>query len=160
MEIRISDDETYLREAIRLAREHLEAGHGPFGAVVVRGGEIVGRGWNSVTVSLDPTAHAEVLAIRSACQRLGTFSLFGCTLYASCEPCAMCLAAAYWARLEQIVYAGTRGDAARAGFDDAEIYDELGVVASQRRLPMRQLLHTEGLEVLERWAAKANKMPY
>ena len=156
----MSEDEFFLREAIRLAGEHLEAGHGPFGAVVVHGGEIVGLGRNSVTLSLDPTAHAEVLAIRSACQRLGRFSLAGCILYASCEPCPMCLAAAYWARLERIVYAATRGDAARSGFDDARIYDELTFPASARRLHMRQLLHAEGLEVLERWAAMPDKVPY
>ena len=156
----MSDDEAFLREAIRLAGEHLEAGHGPFGALVVRGDEIVGRGWNSVTVSLDPTAHAEVLAIRSACQGLARFSLAGCTLYTSCEPCPMCWAAAYWARVDRIVYAATRGDAARAGFDDAHIYDELTLLASGRRLQMRQLLHAEGLEVLERWAAMPDRVQY
>jgi tRNA(Arg) A34 adenosine deaminase TadA len=156
----LMDDEDYLREAIRLAGEHLESGHGPFGAIVVQGGGIVGRGWNSVTLDLDPTAHAEVLAIRDACKRLGRFSLAGCTLYTSCEPCPMCLAAAYWARLERIVYAATRGDAARAGFDDAHIEDELRAPSAERRISTRQLLHAEGLAVLERWSAKADKVPY
>jgi len=160
MEPWMSDDEAFLREAIRLAGEHLEAGHGPFGALVVHGDEIVGRGWNSVTVSLDPTAHAEVLAIRNACQSLASFSLAGCTLYTSCEPCPMCWAAAYWARVDRIVYAATRGDAARAGFDDAQIYEELIVPTSARRMQMRQLLHAEGLGVLERWAAMPNKVLY
>ena len=117
---------TFLREAIRLSIESLDANQGgPFGAVIVRGDEIVGRGWNRVTTANDPTAHAEIVAIRDACKRLNTFSLAGCELYSSCEPCPMCLAAIYWSRLDSLVFAATRDDAADAGFDDALFYEEL-----------------------------------
>ena len=127
-------DTTLLREAIRLARNRMLQGRaGPFGAVVARDGIIVARGWNAVTSSLDPTAHAEVVAIRRGCRKLGTFSLAGCVLYASCEPCPMCLAAAYWARVDRLVYAAGRDDAARAGFDDAFIYDQVAT-AGRRAL--------------------------
>jgi tRNA(Arg) A34 adenosine deaminase TadA len=154
-------DETLLRLSIRLAREHMLAGDGgPFGAVVARGGEVLGEGWNKVLSSLDPTAHAEIVAIRAAAARLRNFSLEGCTLYASCEPCPMCLMAAYWARVDRIVFAGTRGDAARAGFDDAFLYEEIRRPAEQRKLPMQQMLASEAAAVFQEWNAKPDRVQY
>jgi len=154
-------DTPFLREAIRLARVRMLQGRGgPFGAVVARDGIIVARGWNAVTSSLDPTAHAEVVAIRRACRRLGTFSLAGCVLYASCEPCPMCLAAAYWARLDRLVYAATREDAAVAGFDDAFIYDQVPLAPETRSLPTTQLLRPEAVVVFDEWLAKPDRVPY
>ncbi|MDA8238217.1 MAG: nucleoside deaminase [Chloroflexi bacterium] len=154
-------DERLLREAIRLSRARMRQGRGgPFGAVVARDGVVVARGWNAVTSTCDPTAHAEVVAIRRACRGLGTFSLAGCVLYASCEPCPMCLAAAYWARVDRLVYAATRDDAARAGFDDALIYREVPLPPEARSLPTDQLLHAEGAAVLGEWLAKPDRVPY
>ena len=121
-----SDDYVHLARAVALSREHMQAGAGgPFGAVVVRDGTVLAEGWNQVTSTNDPTAHAEVMAIRRACQAVGSFSLTGATLYASCEPCPMCLASAYWARVSRIVFANTREDAAAIGFDDQMLYDEI-----------------------------------
>ena len=154
-------DARLLREAIRVARVRMLQGlGGPFGAVVARDGVIVARGWNAVTSSLDPTAHAEVVAIRRACRRLGTFSLAGCVLYASCEPCPMCLAAAYWARVDRLVYAAGRDDAARAGFDDAFIYDQVPLAPETRSLPTTQLLRPEAVVVFDEWLAKPDRVPY
>jgi tRNA(Arg) A34 adenosine deaminase TadA len=154
-------DAPLLREAIRLSRVRMRQGRGgPFGAVVARDGTIVARGWNAVTSSNDPTAHAEVVAIRRACRKLGTFSLAGCILYASCEPCPMCLAAAYWSRVDQLVYAATRDDAARAGFDDAFIYDEVPLVPEARSLRTDHLLRAEAVAVFEEWLAKPDRVPY
>ncbi len=150
-----------MREAIRLSLEKMRRGEGgPFGAVVVRQGKIVGRGWNRVTSTNDPTAHAEVTAIREACRRLKTFRLDDCEIYASCEPCPMCLAAIYWARLRKIFYASSRRNAAAAGFDDDLIRSEMGRPVSRRKIPMRQLLHREGLNVLKEWQAKPDKVQY
>ena len=154
-------DARLLREAIRVARVRMLQGlGGPFGAVVARDGVIVARGWNAVTSGNDPTAHAEVVAIRRACRALGSFSLGGCVLYASCEPCPMCLAAAYWARVDRLVYAGTRDDAARAGFDDAFIYDQVPLPAAERSLPTTQLLGAEAVAVFDAWLAKPDRVPY
>jgi len=154
-------DARFLREAIRVARTRMLGGRaGPFGAVVVRDGVIVARGWNAVTSTSDPTAHAEVVAIRRACRKLGTFSLVGCVLYSSCEPCPMCLAAAYWARLDRLVHAASREDAARAGFDDAFIYDQVPLPAAERSLPTTQLLRSEAVGVFEAWLAKPDRAPY
>lgn len=154
-------DASFLREAIRLARTHMERdGGGPFGAVVVRDGVIVARGWNRVTPGLDPTAHAEIVAIRRASRKLATFSLAGCVLYASCEPCPMCLAAAYWARIERLVFAATRDDAAAAGFDDAVIYREVPLAPNERSLHTENLLREEAVGVFEAWLAKADRVPY
>jgi guanine deaminase len=154
-------DTRLLREAIRLSRTRMRQGRGgPFGAVLARDGVIVARGWNAVTSALDPTAHAEVVAIRRACRKLGTFSLEGCVLYASCEPCPMCLAAAYWARVDRLVYAATRDDAARAGFDDAFIYDQVPLAAEARSLRTGQLLRFEAAAVFEEWLAKPDRVPY
>ena len=154
-------DAPLLREAIRLSRVRMRQGRGgPFGAVVARDGTIVARGWNAVTSSNDPTAHAEVVAIRRTCRKLGTFSLAGCILYASCEPCPMCLAAAYWSRVDRLVYAATRDDAARAGFDDAFIYDEVPLVPEARSLHTDHLLRAEAVAVFEEWLAMPDRVPY
>lgn len=155
-----TDHEAPLREAIELSRLSVERGGGPFGAVVVRDGVTVGRGHNQVVPGADPTAHAEVMAIRDACARLGTHDLHGCVIYASCEPCPMCLGAIYWARIERIVQAATRTDAAAAGFDDSFFYDEIGRAAAERQVPTEQLLREEARAVLQVWAAKVDKTPY
>ena len=151
----------FMREAIRLSVKNMRHGAGgPFGAVVVRKGKIVGRGWNQVTSINDPTAHAEVMAIRDACRRLKTFQLDGCELHTSCEPCPMCLSAIYWARCEKVYYANTRQDAARILFDDAAIYREVSLPIHQRRIPMKQLLRTEALKAFVEWQEKADKVEY
>jgi guanine deaminase len=151
----------FMRAAIRLALEKMRGGEGgPFGAIVVRRGKIVGRGWNRVTSTNDPTAHAEVSAIRDACRRLKTFQLDDCEIYASCEPCPMCLAAIYWARIGKIFHAGARRDAAAAGFDDDLIYRELARPISRRKIPMRQLLRAEALHVFKEWRDKPDKIRY
>lgn len=149
-----------MREAIKLSAESVWSGGGPFGAVIVRDGEIIARGENRVTVCNDPTAHAEVSAIREAAARLGTYDLSGCEIYSSCEPCPMCLGAIYWARLDKLYYAGTRADAANVGFDDAHIYEELPLEPSQRELPTETLLREEAQRVFEAWAEKADKKEY
>ena len=138
--------------AIRLSRDKMRRNDGgPFGAVIVRHGRIIGRGWNRVTSTNDPTAHAEIMAIREACRRLRTFRLDDCELYASCEPCPMCLAAIYWARIGKIFYAGTRRDAAAIDFDDDLIYREVARPVSRRKIPMKQLLRLDALKVFAEW---------
>ena len=154
-------DERFLREAVRLSVDKMEAAEGgPFGAVVVREGRIVGTGWNRVTSANDPTAHAEIVAIRDACSRLGTFRLAGCELYASCEPCPMCLAAIYWSRIERLYYAATREAAAQAGFDDAWLYDEIVLAPDRRSLPAAQHLRHEALVAFQAWANKGDRIEY
>jgi tRNA(Arg) A34 adenosine deaminase TadA len=151
----------FMREAIRLSIEMMRSGRGgPFGALVVKGNRIVGRGCNRVTSSNDPTAHAEVVAIRDACRRLKRFHLEDCELYTSCEPCPMCLSAIYWARLKRVYYANTRKDAARIRFDDDFIYREVSRAISRRRLEMRQLLRKEALKAFREWEQKPDKIPY
>ncbi len=151
----------FLRRAIALAtRNVLTATGGPFGAVVVHEGKIVGEGANCVTATNDPTAHAEVTAIRAAAKTLRTFMLAGCELYTSCEPCPMCLAAAYWARLDAVYYGASAADAARAGFDDAFLYEELRKDASQRKLASAQLLADEAWASFAAWIASPNKIEY
>jgi tRNA(Arg) A34 adenosine deaminase TadA len=155
------DDASLLREAIRLAGLHSASGrNGPFGAVVARGGEVVGEGWNRVVELGDPTAHAEVLAIRDAAARSGTHELSDCVLYSSCEPCPMCLAAAYWARIPRVVFSASKEDAARAGFDDADIYGELAVAWERRSTAGEQRLVAEGQAVLEAWRENRRKQEY
>ncbi|MFO0877874.1 MAG: nucleoside deaminase [Gemmataceae bacterium] len=150
-----------LREAIRLSIEKMEANAGgPFGAVIVHNGEVVGRGWNQVTSTNDPTAHAEVVAIRDACSRLKTFSLAGCEIYSSCEPCPLCLAAIYWARLDRILYAATCDDAAAAGFDDRNFYREVSKPADERSSPMVQALRDEAVVVLRAWVKNEDRIGY
>ena len=151
----------FLRRAIALATENvLHGAGGPFGAVIVRDGRILGEGVNTVTTAHDPTAHGEVNAIRAACKALGTFSLAGCQLYTSCEPCPMCLAAAYWARIDGLYYGASAADAARAGFDDAFLYDELRKDQSARTLPATQLLGDEAWSSFAAWIASPNKVKY
>lgn len=151
----------FLQEAIRLAREQMLAGEGgPFGAVIVRDGAVLARGWNRVTSANDPTAHAEVEAIREACSLLGTFQLRGCTLYASCEPCPMCLCACYWARLDRVVYAATRHDAADAGFDDARLYDELILPPEARQLTLVHEPEAGAPEVFQLWRENSARVLY
>jgi tRNA(Arg) A34 adenosine deaminase TadA len=153
--------EKFMREAVRLSREKMRRGDGgPFGAVVVQDGKIVGRGWNRVTSMNDPTAHAEVTAIRDACKKLRTFQLDDCELYTSCEPCPMCLAAIYWARFKNVFYANTRKDAARIGFDDDLIYREMSRPIARRKIPMKQSLRGEALEVFAEWENKPDKVRY
>lgn len=150
-----------MREAIRLARENVQSGEGgPFGAIVVKNGEIVGQGANKVTSVLDPTAHAEILAIRDACQNMQTFQLTDCIVYTSCEPCPMCLGALYWARPDKFYYAGSRLDAAGIDFDDQFIYDEMSLPVSGRKLPGLQLLRDEALKVFQLWESDPDKTPY
>jgi guanine deaminase len=147
--------------AIELARQAMETNAGgPFGCVIVKDGAIVAEGNNRVTSTNDPTAHAEIVAIRNACAELGSFQLDGCTIYTSCEPCPMCLGAIYWARPEAVFYAATREDAAYAGFDDQYIYDELALGNENRKLQMETLLRGEAQEVFQIWSEKADKVEY
>ena len=151
----------WMNEAIALARAGMsEQGGGPFGAVVVANSEIVGRGWNQVTSLLDPTAHAEVSAIRDACRTLQRFELRGCLLYTSCEPCPMCLSAIYWSRLDRVYFASTRQDAAGIGFDDDFIYQQIPLELSARSLPMTQLATPAAAELFSDWSANPDKIPY
>ena len=153
--------EELMRAAIRLSRTKMRANcGGPFGAVVVRRGKIIARGWNQVTSTNDPTAHAEVTAIRAACRKLKTFQLDDCELYTSCEPCPMCLAAIYWARFQKVYYANTRADAANIQFDDEWLYREVSTPIGKRKIPMRQLLRAEALKVFAEWQAKPDKIQY
>ena len=149
-----------MREAIRLSDENVKNGGGPFGAVIVKNGEIIATGVNRVTANNDPTAHAEVSAIRAAGQKLGTFDLSGCDIYTSCEPCPMCLGAIYWAHLDRMYYACNKDDAADAGFDDSFIYKELDLEASERRLKSENILRSEALKTLEAWKEKGDKVEY
>jgi tRNA(Arg) A34 adenosine deaminase TadA len=151
----------FMREAIRISivKMRQNAG-GPFGAVVVRRGRIVARGWNRVTSTNDPTAHAELVAIRAACRRLKRFHLDDCELYTSCEPCPMCLAAIYWARLRRVFYANTRQDAAKIGFNDAFIYHEVARAVAKRKLVMTPLLRAEALAAFKEWSQKADRIQY
>lgn len=154
-------EEFFLRAAIQLAKEGIRSGQGgPFGAVVVKDGQIIGRGCNQVTSTNDPTAHAEIVAIRDACQTLNTFQLTGCVLYTSCEPCPMCLGAIYWARPARIVYGCLHSDAAQAGFDDHFIYQELEKPRETRQIPMQQSLRNEAWTVFEEWMQKTDKTAY
>src|SRR5271157_3609909 len=151
----------FLRRAIHLATQNVVAGAGgPFGAVIACDGVIVAEAVNTVTAAHDPTAHAEVNAIRAACQVLGAFTLAGCELYASCQPCPMCLAAAYWARIGAIYYGASAADAARAGFDDALLYEELRKDQPARSLPATQLLAAEAWASFAAWIASPNKIAY
>lgn len=150
-----------MQAAIDLAAEHMRSREGgPFGAVITRGSEIVARGWNRVTSSNDPTAHAEITAIRAAAAALGSFQLRGCVLYTSCEPCPMCLGAAYWARVDRLVFAANRRDAAEAGFDDDLIYSELALPPFSRQLPTQQALRDRAIEVFAEWRRMSDKIPY
>ncbi len=154
-------DEDFMRHAIALSRRGMVGGAGgPFGAVVVLGGQVVAEGWNQVTSTLDPTAHAEIVAIRRACTALGRFDLRGATVFTSCEPCPMCLAALYWSRCDRVVYANDRVQAAGIGFDDEFLYAEIPKPLAARSLPMQRLLAAEALEVFAEWAEKPDRVPY
>ena len=153
--------EHFMQHAINLSDKNMQTGAGgPFGAIIVLNGEIIGQGWNQVTSSYDPTAHAEVVAIRDACRHVEDFSLKGAILYTSCEPCPMCLAATYWARVETIYYANTRFEAAAIGFDDEFLYREILLSLESRSLPMHRLLPHEAIKVFESWQNKLDKIPY
>ena len=150
----------FMREAIKLANESVRRGGGPFGAVVVKDGKVIAGSSNRVTLELDPTAHAEVNAIREACRRLGTFDLKGCTIYTSCEPCPMCLGAIYWAHIDRIYYGNTRKDARDVDFADDFIYDELSRPMDERTVPIVPLLRDEAQESFRLWTEKADKTAY
>ncbi len=150
-----------MREAIRLSVENVRSGKGgPFAAIIVNDGRIIARGTNCVISTNDPTAHAEIVAIREACRTLKSFQLTGCDIYTTCEPCPMCLGALYWARPDRIYFANTKADAAAVGFDDAFIYDQLPLEYSKRKIPMIPLLRDEALKVFEEWGKKADKVGY
>jgi guanine deaminase len=153
--------ENFMRDAIRLSLESVRSGRGgPFGCVVVRAGKVVGSGSNQVTSTCDPTAHAEIVAIREACRALGTFQLADCTLYASCEPCPMCLSAIYWARIPTVYYGNTRQDATAVGFDDDFIYQQIPLPAAERRISMKVLLRDEARGAFSEWVEKKDKVAY
>ena len=155
------DHEKFMRAAAALAEQNVADGTGgPFGAVIVRDGEIVGEGTNQVTSSNDPTAHAEVVAIRQACEKLETFNLEGCVVYTSCEPCPMCLSAIYWARLDRIFFGNTKADAAAIDFDDDFLYTEIPKPIDQRAIPTSQILREETIKSFEAWAVSETKIPY
>ena len=151
----------FMARAIELSIENVRTGRGgPFGAVVVKDGKIISEGANCVTATNDPTAHAEVIAIREACKKLGAFELTGCEIYTSCEPCPMCLGAIYWARPDRVYYGNTAADAARAGFDDSHIYDEIPKARNKRKIPMEQMMRDEAIEGFRAWEKSVNKVPY
>ena len=157
----MSGEEDFMRRAIGLSVETMRANRGgPFGAVVVRDGAVIAEGFNRVTSDNDPTAHAEITAIRAACAALGGFSLAGCDLYTSCEPCPMCLAAIYWARIDRIFYANTREGAARIGFDDDRIYREIALAPDRRAVPMTRILADAGAAAFREWEEKPDKLRY
>jgi tRNA(Arg) A34 adenosine deaminase TadA len=154
-------DQEFMRQAIQLAEKGMEAGDGgPFGAVIVREGEVLGAGWNRVLATNDPTAHAEIVAIRDACRRTGSYWLEGSVIYVNCEPCPMCLAAIHWARIGALNFAATRKDAAAIDFADDAIYLEVCRPLEERALPTRQFLRDAALEVMRRWPTLAGRRPY
>lgn len=153
--------ETFLQQAIQLAVDNVESGEGgPYGAVIVKDNRVIAATANQVTSAIDPTAHAEIMAIRAACKHLNNFRLIGCTLYTSCEPCPMCLGAIYWARMDSVYYACNRFDAAAANFDDSFIYDEINLLPQHRRIPMRHIDLTNALKPFDGWNEKADKIAY
>ncbi|WP_018395348.1 nucleoside deaminase [Bacillus sp. 37MA] len=157
----MTKQESLMAHAIQLAKENVDTGHGgPFGAIVVKDGEIIGKGCNEVTASNDPTAHAEVQAIREACQHLESFQLTGCEIYTSCEPCPMCIGAIYWARPDAVYYACTKEEAAAIGFDDQFIYEELGQPIEERSLKMKKLVIDKSKEPFENWTTSSKKIIY
>jgi guanine deaminase len=161
MPVGASNSERFMSQAIALALENVRSGKGgPFAALVVKEGKILGQGANLVTLMNDPTAHAEILAIRAACKKIASFELTGCEIYATCEPCPMCLGAIYWARLARIYFAANSADAAHAGFDDSLIYAEVNKPATARKIPMAQLLRDEALHVFRAWEQKPDKITY
>jgi len=157
----MEDKKLYMKRAIELALENVtESKGGPFGAVVVKDGEIIGQGANLVTDTNDPTAHAEIIAIREATKKIGSFSLEGCEIYASCEPCPMCLGAIYWAHIEKLYYAATKDDAAKSDFDDSVIYKELSLPKDQRSIQSLQIMRDDAVKVFEAWNESGQKIHY
>ncbi len=157
----IKDNNKYMLKAIKMAEENFRSGNGgPFGAVVVRNGEIIAAAGNCVTSTNDPTAHAEVVAIREACKKLETFDLSGCEIFASCEPCPMCLGAILWSRIGKLYYAADRNDASRAGFDDELFYRELSLSNDERLLKPTQMLQEEAIKVFDKWIDTTDKIQY
>ena len=154
-------DNPFMARAIQLSIDNVNSGRGgPFGAVVVKDGSVIAEGANQVTSTNDSTAHAEMVAIREACRKLGAFDLEACEIYTSCEPCPMCLGAIYWARLSRVYFANADADASRAGFDDSLIYRELALPYSQRKIPMIQMMREEALVAFRAWENKSNKIEY
>ncbi|MBO5850319.1 MAG: nucleoside deaminase [Paludibacteraceae bacterium] len=153
-------EEKFMLQAIKVSIKNLEKGGGPFGAVIVKDGKVVALGMNRVTCNNDPTAHAEVMAIRKAAKKLKTFNLSGCEIYTSCEPCPMCLGAIYWARIDRIYYGNTKEDAAKIGFDDSFIYQELELDKGKRKVQMLQFLPEQAKETFVRWVEKEDKVEY
>jgi guanine deaminase len=154
-------EEQFMKRAIELALENVRSGRGgPFGVVIVKGGQVLAEGANSVTSSNDPTAHAEIVAIRQACRKLNTFQLDGCEIYSSCEPCPMCVGAIYWARAARVFYGASAGDAAVAQFDDAVIFREIAQPARLRRIPMTQAMRDEALVAFRAWMEKPDRIRY
>lgn len=156
----MENNEKFMRFAIEKSLESVDNGGGPFGAVVVKDGEVVAVASNSVTLDNDPTAHAEVNAIRMACKKLGTFDLSGCEIYASCEPCPMCLASIYWARIGKLYYANTKVDADKIGFSDSFIYEEFAKPESERSIKVVKMLRNEAIKAFENWEKKEDKVDY
>ncbi|MBQ5424895.1 MAG: nucleoside deaminase [Bacteroidales bacterium] len=156
----MENNEKFMRLAIEKSLESVDNGGGPFGAVVVKDGEVVAVASNSVTIDNDPTAHAEVNAIRMACKKLGTFDLSGCEIYASCEPCPMCLASIYWARIGKLYYANTKVDADKIGFSDSFIYEEFAKPESERSIKVVKMLRNEAIKAFENWEKKGDKIDY
>lgn len=154
------EDQKFMQMAIELSIENIDSGGGPFGAIIVRNGELIAKGANRVVPNNDPTAHAEVVAIRNACQKLHTFDLRGCTVYTSCEPCPMCLSALYWAGIERICYANTKRDAAAIEFDDSFIYDQLRLDYDRRSIHCEHFMRSEALEAFVKWQNKTDKIEY
>ena len=155
-----SEDEKFMQQAIDLSTESVANGGGPFGAVIVRDGEVIATGTNRVTATCDPTAHAEVSAIRAACAKLKEFKLSGCTIYSSCEPCPMCLSALYWAGVERIFYGNTKSDAKAINFDDSFIYDQIALDYSKRSIPCINIMRDKALEGFRAWSEKEDKVLY
>ena len=149
-----------MERAIELSIQSVKSGGGPFGSVIVKNNKIISEGMNRVTKSNDPTAHGEIVAIRNACKNLGDFSLKGCELYTSCEPCPLCLSAIYWSRIDKVYYANTRNDAQKINFDDSFIYSEIMKKIEQRKIPMKQQLRDKALEAFRLWQRTENKVKY
>ena len=150
----------FMKKAIELSIESVNSGGGPFGCVIVKNDKIISEGSNKVTSSNDPTAHGEIVAIREACKKINNFSLSGCELYSTCEPCPMCLSAIYWARIDKIYYANTRKDAQKIDFDDSLIYSEFQKNINERKIPMIQMMRNEALKAFELWDKKIDKVKY
>ncbi|HOG36501.1 MAG TPA: nucleoside deaminase [Paludibacteraceae bacterium] len=156
----MSYNEKFMKKAIAASIKNIEQDGGPFGAVIVKDGKVIATGGNRVTANNDPTAHAEISAIRKACKKLNTFDLSGCEIYSSCEPCPMCLSAIYWAHLDRLYYGNTKKDAANIGFDDSFIYDELDLKPADRKIPSTQKLRDEAIKAFQIWDEKTDKIEY